>query len=317
MALRWARLRVVLTLVLLCSAAATAQERELSHTERFTDSRERLEDVERDRTAALAANPNDVDALLSRARARLQLGKAAEGLADFELASTIAPERADVRGQLALAHVRLGRLASAKVAGDAALALDAENPSAHYALGLILLTATTETETAIQHFERAVARGPTASEVRFDLLRACSRAGDRVCATVQLRALRILLSSSDARVLHSKGLVAALNGDLDQAVASFRQVPQASPPLPFAPLEGALAMGRALARKGQAEQALALFQEGVRRFPDSVEAHYDLAQALQRAGRVQEAQAEFAAIQQLGRKLGVDATTAAPKRPRP
>lgn len=307
----------VLSLVLACGCGVLAQERELSHTERFTDSRERLEDVERDRTAALTANPNDVDALLSRARARLQLGKTSEGLADFERAATAAPERADVRGQLALAHVRLGRLADAKFTADAALALEAENPPAHYAMGLILLAATTDTETAIQHLQHASARGPAAPEIRFDLLRACVRAGDRVCATVQMRMLRGLLPPGDARMIHSEGLLATLTGKLDVAVANFRKTSQAKPPLPLAPLEGAMAMGRAMARQGQADQALALFQEGARRFPESVEAHHELAQALQRAGRLREAQAEFAAIQQIGRKVGVQAITPAPKRPRP
>lgn len=304
-------------LALLWSNWVGAQERELSHTERFSVSRGRLEDVERDATAALAANPNDVDAFISRARARLQLGKTAQGLADFERASAVAPGRADARGQLALASVRLGRLADAKFAADAALALDAGNPSAHYALGLILLTATTKLDAAIRHLEHASASGPAAPEIRFDLLRAYVRSGNRVRAMVQLRMLRGLLPPTDARVIHSEGLLAALNGKLDVAVANFRKTPQAKPPLPFAPLEGALAMGRAMTAQGQGAQALALFQEAVRRFPESVEAHHELAKAYKQAGRAQEAQAEVTVIQQLERKLGLAATASPQEKPNP
>jgi tetratricopeptide (TPR) repeat protein len=306
-----------LLLVALSGNGIAAQQRELSHTERFSGSRERLEDVERDATAALARDPNDADALLARARARLQLGKIPEGLADFERASTVAPERADVRGQRALAHIRLGRWADAKFAADAALALDAENPSAHYAMGLLLLAATTDLTAAIQHLGRASASGPAAPEIRFDLLRAYVRAGDRVRATVQMRMLRGLLPPADARVIHSEGLLAALNGKLDLAVSNFRKTPLAKPPLPFAPLEGALAMGRAMQRQGQANQALALFQEAARRFPESVEAHHELAKAYEQAGRGQEAQAEFATIQQLARKFGIATAPPAQKKPKP
>ncbi len=315
MGLGCSRFLVLTLLGPLFGQGVVAQERELSHTERFSGARGRLEDVERDGTTALASNPNDVDALLARARARLQLGKIAEGLADFERASVVAPARADVRGQLALAQVRLGRFADAKFAADAALALDAENPSAHYALGLILITATTELDAAIVHLERASASGPAAPEIRFDLLRAYIRTGNRVRATVQMRMLRGLLPPTDARVIHSEGLLAALNGKLDVAVANFRKTPQAKPPLPFAPLEGALAMARTMTRQGQASQALALFQEAARRFPESVEAHHELAKAYEQAGRAQEAQAEVAIIQQLERKFGLAAIAPAQKKP--
>lgn len=309
--------RALVLVSLATAVSAAAQQREPSHSERFSASRGRVEDVERDATAALVREPGDVDALLSRARARLQLGKTAEGLADFEYASTLAPARADVRGQLALAHFRLGRLADAKFAADAALSIDAENPSAHYALGLILLMATSELDAAIQHLERAAARGPAAPEVRFDLLRAYVRKGDRIRATVQLRLLRALLPPADSRVIHSEGLLAALNGNLEQAVASFRKTPQAKPALPLAPVEGALAMGRALAKQGKTDQAIALFQEAARRFPDSVEAHHELAKAFKQAGRAQEAKAEFDIIEQLGRKFGVAPAAPVPGKPKP
>lgn len=317
MRLRCPRALVLSFFALLSGGLLPAQQRELSHVERFSSSRERLEERERDSSAALDRNPGDVDALLARARARLQLGKAAEGLADFERATALAPGRADVRGQMALAQVRLGQLAEAKFAAESALALDADNPSAHYAFGLVLLAATTDVAAAIRHLERAVASGPAAPEIRFDLLRAYVRDGNRARATVQFRMLRVLLPPSDSRVIHSEGLLAALNGRLDQAVASFRKTPQAKPALPLAPLEGALAMGRALARQGQEQQALALFREAVRRFPESVEAHHELAKALEQAGLAQEAQAEFAVLAQLGRKFGIAQQKVQPEQPKP
>ncbi len=304
-------------LALLSGGVLPAQQPGLSHVERFSSSRERLEEMERDSSAALERNPADVDTLLARARTRLQLGKAADGLADFEQATTLAPARADVRGQMALAQVRLGQLADAKFSAESALALDADNPSAHYALGLVLLAATTDLAAAIGHLERAVASGPAAPEVRFDLLRAYVRAGNRARATVQLRMLRVLLPPSDARAIHSQGLLAALNGRLDQAVASFRKTPQARPALPLAPLEGALAMARALARRGQEQQALALFREAARRFPENVEAHHELAMALEQAGLAQEAQAELAIIAQLGRKFGITPDKTRAEKPKP
>lgn len=287
--------------------SAPAQQQEDTHAERFADPRTRAEQADREATAALARVPDDVDALVARARARLQLGQQQESLADFERAAALDPARADVRAQLALAHAGAGRFAEAKLAADTALALDPQNPAAHYALGLLLLAATTDLQSAVKHLERASAAGPAAPEVRFDLLRAYARGGDRVRAAVQLRVLSVLLPPSDARILHGQGLLAAQQGRLDAAVARFRQAAQAKPALPAAPIEGALAIARALAQQGKSDQAVALFEEATRRFPESVEAHLELAAALEKAGRAEEARAARQRLRDLVRELGVEA----------
>lgn len=294
-----------LLLALAAAPGAAAQEAEPTHAERFSRSAPRLEEVERNATATLAGVPDDVDTLLSRARVRIQLGKLPEALADFERASALAPARADIRGQLALAHFRMGKLADAKFAADAALAIEPENPTANYTLGLLLLAATTDVAGAIPRLELAVARGPASPEVRFDLLRACARGGNRVRAATELRVLRVLLPPDDARIAHGEGLLAALQGNLDQAVAKFRAAAQAKPPLALAPVEGVLAVARALTQQKKFDQAIALFQQAISRFPESIEAHHGLALAYDQSGQRDAARAEFKAIEQLSRKLGV------------
>ncbi|MGH9815012.1 MAG: tetratricopeptide repeat protein [Candidatus Acidiferrales bacterium] len=301
-------LRFVFLLALTtCGLSAGAQQQEATHAERFADPHARAEQADREATATLARVPDNVDALVARARARLQLGKQQESLADFERAAALDPARVDVRAQLALAHAGAGRFAEVKVAADTALALDPQNPAAHYALGLLLLAATTDLQSAVKHLERASAASPAAPEVRFDLLRAFARQGDRARAAVQLRMLGVLLPPSDARILHGQGLLAALQGRLDAAVAKFREAAQAKPELPAAPIEGALAIARALALKGKSDQAVALFEEATRRFPQSVEAHLELAGALEKAGRADEARAARQRVQDLVRELGVEA----------
>lgn len=59
--------------------------------------------------AALAAAPEDVDALAARARARLETGDAGGARADAEAAARLAPGRADVWGLRAAAGKELGR----------------------------------------------------------------------------------------------------------------------------------------------------------------------------------------------------------------
>lgn len=287
--------------------SAGAQQQEATHAERFADPRARAEQADREATAALARVPDNVDALVARARARLQLGKQQESLADFKRAAALDPARADVRAQLALAHAGAGRFAEAKRAADTALALDPQNPAAHYALGLLLLAATTDLQSAVKHLERASAAGPAAPEVRFDLLRALARSGDRVRAAVQLRVLGVLLPPSDARILHGQGLLEAQQGRLDAAATKFREAAQAKPALPAAPIEGALAIARALAQQGKSDQAIALFEEATSRFPQSVEAHLELAGALEKAGRADEARAARQRVRDLVRELGVEA----------
>jgi len=305
----------LLGLFWLFAPAAVAQSGTLSHTERFSRSTERLEDVERDATAVLAGVPDDVDALLSRARIRIQLGKTEEALADFERASALAPERADVRAQLALAYVQLNRLTDAKFSADAALALEPEHPAASYTVGLLLLAATTDIESAIRFLERGVLGNPIAPEMRFDLLRAYARQGNRLRAGVQFRVLQMLLPPGDARILHGQGLLAAMQGNLNEAVVKFREAAQANPPLPSAAMEGALAVARALLQRDENDQAIALFRQAVSRFPESIEAHHGLALALERAGQGEAARAEYATIEQLSRKTGVAHDATPPRKP--
>jgi len=300
---------------LIAAAGVFAQEHEPSHSERFSRSAPRLEDVERTATATLAGVPDDVEALLSRARVRIRLGKLADALADFERASALAPARADIRAQLALAHLRMGSFAEAKFAADAALALDPENPAANYTLGLLLLAATTDVEGAAQRLALAAARGPAAPEVRFDLLRAHARRGDRVRTAVELRVLRVLLPPDDARIAHGEGLLAAIEGNLDAAVAKFRVAAQGKPALAASAIEGPLAVARALTQQGKTDQAIALLQQALTRFPESIEAHHGLALAFEKAGQAAAARAEYAAIEALGRKLGVVSAGAPGKKP--
>jgi len=292
-----------------------AQATELSHTERFSRSSSRLEDVERDASAVLAGVPEDVNALLSRARVRIQLGKTEQALSDFERASALAPARADVRAQLALAYLQLNRLTDAKFSADAALAIQPENSAANYTVGLLLLAATTDIGGAIQYLERGVLGNPVSPEVRFDLLRAYARSGDRLRTHVQLRVLQALLPANDARILHGQGLLASLNGNLDEAVAKFREANGAKPELPSAPMEGALAIARALLEKGESGQAMTLFRQAVSRFPQSIEAHQGLAAALEKTGQATAANAEHNTIEQLSRKLGVGSSAATPRKP--
>lgn len=232
-----------------------AQQPAATHAERFADPRARAEEAEREATATLARVPDNVDVLVARGRARQQLGKRRESLADFERAAALDPARADVRAQLALMHAAAGRFAEAKLGAATALALDPQNPAAHYALGLLLLAATTDLPSAVKHLEYASAAGPAAPEVRFDLLRAYARSGDRVRAAVELRVLGVLLPPSDARVLHGQGLLAAQQGRLDTAVTKFREAAQAKPELPAAPVEGALAIARSAAVHRGAHQS--------------------------------------------------------------
>src|SRR2546427_8022326 len=133
------------------AALASGQESELSHVERFTDPKVKLERAERDATARLDSNPRDARAFLDRGVARLSLGELKQAVTDLREAAALDPKSAEARAQLAYGLWLLGALPEALVAARAALALNPDNVSAHYYAERILLDTAGDPEQALKH----------------------------------------------------------------------------------------------------------------------------------------------------------------------
>ena len=97
----------------------------------------------------------------------------------------------------------------------------------------------------------------------------------------------------------SRGNALYKKGDLDGAIAEYREALRLQPNLPTA--HGNLAA--ALAAKGDLDGAIAEFREALRLRPNYPEAHYNLGEALAAKGNKEEAAREFAEAQRLDPKL--------------
>jgi len=284
----------ILALTLFAQQPSTSPDppaSERSHVERFAPRQRLQERAEREATARLRENPDDVQALEARALARIQLNRTNEALEDLTRAARLNERSAYLRAQLAYCLWLRGSLPEALAAARQALALDADNFSARYYAGrLSLLTATSDADVdaAIEHLQRAIELNPEEVDIRFDLLNAYRRRGDLVRAGVQLRLLRAAYPPNYPRVLYTEGLLATDLGQLSTGIDRFRQALLADPALAAARRD----LGIALIQSERWQEALEVLEPLTRDHPQAFTAAYFHALALQNLQRLPEAEEE-------------------------
>jgi tetratricopeptide (TPR) repeat protein len=265
----------------------TAYQR--SHAQRFSSPEVRAEMAEADASKKLASNPKDVEALATRALARMRLGHYAEAYDDLRLAVTLRPADADYQANMGYVLWKLARPAEAVAAERAALKLDDKSFSAHYQLGRFLLRGADPKQLAeaTVHLKRALELDPRQYDVRFEMIALFRLLGDTAAAMAQLDVLEDA-RPSDPRVTYVGALLAADRGDFTTAVNSFRDALRSDPSLYGAWQD----LGLAYIKSKRWPEAADTFAELARRQPDSVDAAYFRALALFNTGRVAEAERE-------------------------
>lgn len=260
-----------------------------SHAARFSSPEVQAERAEADASAKLASNPKDVDALASRALARMRLGHYAEAYEDLRLAVTLRPADADYQANLGYVLWKLARPAEAVGAERAALKLDDKSFSAHYQLGRFLIRGgdPNQLAEASVHLKRALELDPRQVDVRFELIALFRLLGDTAAAMAQLDLLEDA-RPSDPRVTYVGALLAADRGDFSTAINSFRDALRRDPNLYGAWQD----LGLAYIKSKRWPEAADTFAELARRQPDSVDAAYFRALALFNTGQVAEAERE-------------------------
>jgi tetratricopeptide (TPR) repeat protein len=262
-----------------------------SHVERFSTPEVRAERTEADATAKLSANPNDDEALNARAYARMSLGRYKEAAEDLRRAIALKPTNAEYQAGYGYTLWKLGQHAAAIVAERAALKLDDKNSTAHYQLGRFLLFTAGDNKQqlaeAAANLRRALELEPRHSEVRFDLLTAYRALGDGAQAFAQLKLLEDA-RPSDPRVTYIDALLAADRGDMNAAIAGFREAVHQDPTL-FGAWQD---LGLAFIKLGRWNEAVETFAELSKRQTDSVEVAYFYALSLYNSGRATDAERE-------------------------
>lgn len=269
------------------SAARPAVSTEASHVDRFADPAARAAKAEAAATERLKHDSRDIDALVDRGAARLELGRLDDALADFRRAVDLAPDRADLHASYGYVLAQLNRRAAARTAFERALVLDASSPYAHYHLGRVLAAsgAKEDARLAVVHLERALVLRPDMSDIRLDLVTAYRVLGEPALAAAQIRYLKDA-RPRDPRVAYAEGLLAGERGDFAASVERFRAALTLEPRMLRARRDLALALVR-LGRWDEAERELEVVTAVV---PDSFEPAYLRALAAYNAGRLDAAE---------------------------
>ncbi|OLE52473.1 MAG: hypothetical protein AUG51_17945 [Acidobacteria bacterium 13_1_20CM_3_53_8] len=262
---------------------------ERSHVERFSSPRMRDERAETEATKKLAANPNDTEALRTRAYARMGLQRYPEALEDLRRALAVEPNNATVKANYGYVLWKLGRRAEAVTQEREAVKLDEKNFTAQYQLGRFLMFSGGEQNLreAATHLRRALEIDPRQTEIRFDLLAVYRTLGDTAQAIAQLNLLQDS-RPTDPRVVYVDALLASDRGDLNAAITGFRQALRQDPTLYGAKQDLGLALIK-LKKWGEAED---VFADLAREQSDSVEIAYFNALSLFNTGRSADAERE-------------------------
>jgi tetratricopeptide (TPR) repeat protein len=202
--------------------------------------------------------------------------------AEFEAAVRLAPQHALAHRALGLVLRQKGDLEAARVELTRAVDLAPEDAEGHYNLGSVLLKLN-DLPGAVEQLRQAVGLDAYLSEARQQLIQALQRSGKSAEAAVQRaeanRVDREREAGGQAMVLIDAAKQSLANNEPQGGVAKLRQ----------AVALALKASGKDLAEvESQLRRALALR-------PGDAQAHYELGQALEAAGKNDEALAQYRA----------------------
>ncbi len=226
-----------------------------------------------------------------------QLGNFADALANFQIAHEMRPDYTAALINTGNILLELDRSIEASINFKAALALEENNPAAHYALGQIAVSKRDYSE-AVKHFEQTLAELPGATRVHYSLAMAYRGLGNIEKArahlaqqgTVGVRVADPLFDGlqnliAGERVFLARGKLAFEAQRYGDAVVEFRKAVAAKPDS----VAGRINLGAALTQTGDLNGAAEQFRAAIRIEPEKGNAHYNLAVILARQNRHDEA----------------------------
>ena len=225
----------------------------------------RLEDATTDARSALAIDPTATKAATTLAAALERGGRADEARAALGEAIARAPDRAAPRVAQAELDVRLGATAPALATLREAVRVEPDHARARYDLGVLLINGGQMAE-GIGHLERARLLLPGEPEIAHKLAQAYLSQGRlEQSAAILEEAVRLHPEDVDGR--YDLAVILSRSGAADRAVALLRTLAGERP------AEGRIwnALGTALGRRGEFEEALSCFEKAVARTPDDAD----------------------------------------------
>lgn len=154
-----------------------------------------------------------------------------------------------------------------------------------------------QAQKALESYQRAVKLAPTDPDVHLNLANAYLRANNPEQAIKEADEV-LKLDQNSAAAYFVKGSAYLRLNNFEEAVKALQIAHRLEPSEPA----GAFQLGFAHLRLNQFEDAITHLGDAVRDQPEHPSAHFHLSQALQRAGRDQEAEQALAVHQQLAEK---------------
>lgn len=220
------------------------------------------------------------------------LGQAEESREAFDRAAELRPDNAPILAAAARSLRDGGELDRAEELASRALELDSSSGGALLVLAEIAADRL-EHELAIERYEALLAAQPGATKLYSPLAMEYREIGniEKAEALVALRGggavalddplmLELQGFRGGARVDLEEGHEAFQRGDYAAAVTAFRSAVDTDAD----DLEARLNLGSALLKSGQADEAIAQYEEVLRRTPNNPSAHFDLGVAMAQQG---------------------------------
>ncbi len=247
----------------------------------------RFDQAEAAYAEVLAADPDDVVALINGGALALSRNDLAQAIARLERAVALVPGNAIAACNFGYALIHADRDADALIALDRAVAAKPDYAQAHNNRGIALARLGRRSE-AIAAFERALIIAPNYGEAAANLGEQCNRAGEPQRAIIAFdRALAIDPRSPAARA--GRGFATALAGDLDGAGMALETLVREAPR--FAPAWQTLGAVRNWAWAHEAAEDA--FRHALELDPGLADAQFGIASTLLARGRYAEGWREF------------------------
>lgn len=205
---------------------------------------------------------------------------------------------AEIHNDLGVDALRNGRPQEALKEFDIALQSDPEMPEANLGRGLVLEYGFGKLAEAEHAYRRALQERPSYSEAHNNLGQLLARQGRYDEA---VRAFDAALDNMDYRepfiARCNKGQALWRSGRRDEGLAELKSCTALTPRY----CQGRREFGRLLLGDGKVKEALEELQAYVRFCDGQADAHYQLGLGLMKAGRLDEAKAQFERCEELGK----------------
>lgn len=236
----------------------------------------RLDEAIAEYRAAIGANPNYADAHCALGMALARKGDVEEALESLARANALTPS-ARALTEIGAIHERQNNLPEAVKYLERAVRLDDKYVPAQLELGIVL-DRQDRVEAAIEHLGRAVTLAPNLAEGFFYLGQSVIKTGDLESAIRWLRRATEL-NGEFGLAWYRLGALYQQMGNAPEAVGCLRKALKAAGPQPYA-AQAHWQLGQALEAQGRLDEAIESYRRAIRSRSDFAEAKESLEKAL-------------------------------------